>query len=234
DVQNSFYLQIREQGPAGAPALTALRRFPFNSRIDGPPSQGLVTLSNVAPAGGVTIALQSSAPDVVVVPPSVTVPADASSATFPITLAPVTTLVAASVSATLNGIIRPIDVTVTPPVPPDTISIGQAQWSRKTQMLQITATGTNSSALLKASATSNNATIGFMSFGANSFVGNFSWPVNPGQITVRSGFGGSATATVSTKTEEAFAVSHASRSPRCGLGGPPADAASPQSPRLHR
>ena len=65
----------------------------------GSSSTGTVTLTIAAPTGGATIALSSSDPAVASVPASVTIPAGATTATFPIT----TNTVANSTSVTLTG-----------------------------------------------------------------------------------------------------------------------------------
>ncbi len=51
----------------------------------GNPATGTITLTGVAPAGGIVVPLLSSHPDYAAVPASVNVPAGATSATFPIT-----------------------------------------------------------------------------------------------------------------------------------------------------
>jgi hypothetical protein len=55
-----------------------------NSVIAGTPSQGTVTLSGPAPAGGAVVALSSSATNRATVPATVTIPAGATNATFAI------------------------------------------------------------------------------------------------------------------------------------------------------
>jgi hypothetical protein len=56
--------------------------------IAGSPSQGTVTLSGPAPAGGVAVALASSATNRATVPAAVTIPAGSTSANFPIQTVP--------------------------------------------------------------------------------------------------------------------------------------------------
>jgi hypothetical protein len=90
--------------------------------IAGTPSQGTVTLSGPAPAGGVVVNLSSSATNRATVPPTVTVPAGATNATFPIQTIPAQTgavIINANVggvnlTATLN-LVRLVSLVVNPP-----------------------------------------------------------------------------------------------------------------------
>jgi hypothetical protein len=63
---------------------------------------GTVTLNGAAPASGVPVTLTSNKPSAIV-PPSILVPAGASSVTFPITTAPVTATQYASIVAAVSG-----------------------------------------------------------------------------------------------------------------------------------
>jgi hypothetical protein len=70
--------------PASSPTLTAVQVSPSDV-VQGDPSTGTVVLSSAAPAGGFVVDLQSDAPTIATVPASVTVPAGATRASFPIT-----------------------------------------------------------------------------------------------------------------------------------------------------
>lgn len=70
--------------PATGPTLTAVQVSPSDV-VQGDPSTGTVVLSSAAPAGGFLVDLQSDAPTIATVPASVTVPAGATRASFPIT-----------------------------------------------------------------------------------------------------------------------------------------------------
>jgi len=78
----------------------------------GSTATGTVTLSSPAPAGGVTVNLTSSATGIATVPASVTVPQDATSATFAVN--PVTTG-ASVISASSGGVTFTQDITVAIP-----------------------------------------------------------------------------------------------------------------------
>jgi hypothetical protein len=78
--------------PAPAPgAGTALAAVDLSQDIaffTGPAVQGTVTLNGAAPAGGAVVPLAANYPERLSVPPSVTVPAGATSATFTVTAGP--------------------------------------------------------------------------------------------------------------------------------------------------
>ena len=90
--------------------------------IAGTPSQGTITLSGPAPAGGLVVNLTSSATNRATVPPTVTIPAGGTTATFPIQTIPAQTgpviitanLAGVSMQATLN-LVRLVSLTVNPP-----------------------------------------------------------------------------------------------------------------------
>jgi len=88
--------------PAPPPALASLTLNP-SSVVGGQSSIGTVTLTQLAPAGGVVVALSSGRPSIASVPPSVTVPAGASSATFTVNTVPVSGSRSAVISATYKG-----------------------------------------------------------------------------------------------------------------------------------
>ena len=80
----------------------------------GQPSQGLVTLQLVAPAGGLTVSLSSQNNAVASFPASVTIPAGSISATFPIATGAVLANTQNLVTATLNSQRRTSTLTVRP------------------------------------------------------------------------------------------------------------------------
>ena len=71
--------------------------------VGGTSSQGTVTLSGAAPAGGATVTLTSSNTAAAQVPASVVVPAAASSATFTITTSAVSSSTTSTISASFGG-----------------------------------------------------------------------------------------------------------------------------------
>jgi hypothetical protein len=82
----------------------------------------------------------------------------------------------------------------------DTISIQLAEYSAGNAELRVEATGSNASATLQVFVTSTNTLIGTLrNEGGGRYRGDFSWPTNPQNITVRSSLGGSASRTVTLK-----------------------------------
>lgn len=105
-----------------AAALHSVSAWP-NPVYGGQPSTGTVSLTALAPAGGVTATL-SSASTAFAVPASVTVAQGASTATFPIATTTRTTQASATLSAKYAGVTRTTTLTVNPT--PPTLSIGDA------------------------------------------------------------------------------------------------------------
>jgi hypothetical protein len=84
--------------------------------VVGPaPSTGTVTLGQAAPAGGAVVTLASNNLNAATVPPSVTVAANATTATFPITTKPAIAVTAVTITATYNGVAKTATLTVNPP-----------------------------------------------------------------------------------------------------------------------
>jgi hypothetical protein len=71
--------------PASANASLSTIRVNPKDVVGGDPSTGTATLTGAAPAGGFVVSLSSDNTAAATVPPSVTIPAGATSATFPIT-----------------------------------------------------------------------------------------------------------------------------------------------------
>lgn len=89
-------------------------------------------------------------------------------------------------------------VTPTPTATPnvDTVTITAAQYVVKKKSLTIRATTTAKSAVLKAYVTSSGALIGTLSGKRGSYTGQFKSSTNPGNVTVESSAGGTATSPV--------------------------------------
>lgn len=103
--------------PPSAPSLSTLTVNPM-SVVGGNSSQGTVTLTSGAPAGGAVVTLSSSSPSIASVPASVALAAGATSANFTITTASVTASNSATITASFGGTTRTAILTVTPPAPP--------------------------------------------------------------------------------------------------------------------
>src|SRR5439155_23801629 len=90
------------------------------SVIGGTPSTGTLTVSAVAPAGGVVVALASSNTAIATVPASVTVAAGATTENFTVFTSQVTASTAVTVSAVFGGVTKSAVLTVSRP--PATLS----------------------------------------------------------------------------------------------------------------
>jgi hypothetical protein len=102
-----------------AGALTSLTLNP-GTVTGGNPSVGTVTIGGPAPAGGTTVALRSHNTQWATVPPTVTVPAGSSSASFTITTFPVTTGQGefSIIYATAGGVEKSASLNINPGPPP--------------------------------------------------------------------------------------------------------------------
>jgi N-acetylneuraminic acid mutarotase len=78
----------------------------------------------------------------------------------------------------------------------DTVTITRAQYRNRESLLIVTATDSDPSAILTVSVTSTGQFLGTMKNRAGSYTAKFSGITNPGNITVTSNLGGSATAVV--------------------------------------
>jgi hypothetical protein len=178
------------------PTLSSVSLNP-TSVTGGASSIGTVVLSGPAPAGGVAVALSSSDPALAAVPPSVTVAAGATSATFTISTPPCASGTA-NVSASFGGVSRSVALTVT--TASDTIAVQRADYFRTRQVLRVEATSTTSTAALSVYETPSGAFIGTLTpHDGSRYRGEFTWPVNPQNITVRSDRCGLAASNVTVK-----------------------------------
>jgi hypothetical protein len=165
----------------------------------GTTAQGTVSLSAGAAAGGVVVQLSSSNPSVATVPTTTTIPVGAVENTFNITTGQVMTPRVATVSGTAGGATQNASLTVRPVSPPaaDSVAITRAEYVVSQRRLRVEATSTDASATLTAYVTSTNATIATLTNdGGGRFRAELSFPTNPGNVTVRSTSGGSATRAV--------------------------------------
>jgi hypothetical protein len=165
----------------------------------GATAQGAVSLDAGAPAGGVVVQLSSSNPNVANVPATATIPAGSVESTFDITTNQVAARTPATLNATSGGVTRSVGLTVTPQATPapDSIAITRAEYDSGNRRLRVEATSSTANATLQVFVTSNNQLIGTLSNqGGGRFRAEFTWPVNPQSITVRSSSGASASVVV--------------------------------------
>ncbi len=93
---------VSSSQPSSSAALSSLTVSPTD--VVGPdPATGTVTLSSAAPSGGFTVDLTSDNTAAATVPPSVTVPAGSTSATFTVSTKEVTNAQSAAIIGTVGG-----------------------------------------------------------------------------------------------------------------------------------
>src|SRR5437762_12395433 len=97
-----FTAQAGAPPPRPVASLSSVSVTP-TSVVGGNSSQGTVTLTAGAPAGGAVVGLSNANTAVATVPASVTIAAGATSATFSITTTSVTATTALSISGTFGG-----------------------------------------------------------------------------------------------------------------------------------
>ena len=78
----------------------------------------------------------------------------------------------------------------------DIVTVTAAQYDTARSVLQVKATDSDPNATLQVYVTSTNALIGNLRKKTTGYVGKFSWPTNPQNITVKSNLGGSTSANV--------------------------------------
>jgi hypothetical protein len=169
------------------------------SVVGGNTSTGTVTLS-AAPSANASVTLTSSNTAVATVPASVTVPAGTTSASFAVTTNSVGASTAVTISGSFGGVTQSANLTVSPAATGDTVTIQRAEFDSGKSQLRVEVTSTSATATLQVFVTSTNALIGTLTNnGGGRYSGQFTWPSNPVNITVRSSLGGSATSTVVVK-----------------------------------
>jgi Putative Ig domain len=203
----AFSLTVSEPGGPAAPTqptaavLSTLSLSP-TSLTGGASSTATVTLDGAAPTAGGFVTLASGNTTAATVPPSVTVPPGATSATFTVSTSAVGSTTSSTISATYGGVTRSVPLTVNAPLASpaapsaaDTVSITRAEYDSGKRVLRVAASSSASGATLRVHVTSTNALVGTVSGGR----GEFSLSSNPRSITVRSSLGGSATRTVAAR-----------------------------------
>ena len=177
--ERRFWWRVRARTAGGVNGAWSAARS-FDIKRDAPP---LPTSTRTPTATG-----PSSTPTSTLPPPTT-----GPSATPTSTLPPTAT-------RTPTAIPSPTNTRTPTTVAADTISIQLAEYSAGNQELRVEATGSNASATLSVYVTSTNTFIGTLrNEGGGRYRGDFSWPTNPQNITVRSTLGGSASRTVTVK-----------------------------------
>ena len=120
-VTSSANLTVNPAGTPIPPATLSSFSVSPTSVAGGSPATGTVTLPSAAPAGGTVVTLASNLPGAASVPPSVTIPAGATSASFTVTTFP-SAGTTVQLSARLGDSILFAPLGVNPPVQPPTPS----------------------------------------------------------------------------------------------------------------
>jgi hypothetical protein len=139
----------------------------------------------------------SSDPAVATVAPSVTIAAGSTTTTFTLST-PACASGTVTISAAYGGASRSAALTAT--TTPDIVAIQAADYFRKRQVLRVDATSTISTAVLSVYETLSGAFIGTLTrYDGSGYHGDFTWPLNPRNITVRSSRCGVAASNVTVK-----------------------------------
>lgn len=186
--------------PAPTPAALSVLSVSPTAVTGGSSATGTVALSAGAPADGAVVTLTSSNPQAAAVPASVTVPAGATSATFPVTTSTVAATTSVTLSGAYAGAVRSatLSVTTTAPAPTPavgTVTISRAEYDSDKRELRVDASSSTTGVTLRVHVTATNALIGTLNGGS----GEFTVSSNPQSITVRSSDGSSAVRTVTVK-----------------------------------
>jgi hypothetical protein len=88
---------------------------------------------------------------------------------------------------------------VAPPMTTDTVTITLAQYRASSKRLSVQATSTNATATLKVYVSATGQFIGTLTNNGGQYSGQFKWPTNPQNITVKSSLGGSSSAIVTVR-----------------------------------
>lgn len=182
--------------------LTILRSVTVTptSIVGGQTGQGTVTLGAPAPAGGAVVELSTGYNEVATIPPSVTVAAGATAASFAITTRAVSASTWIGLLASYDSVRRNTMFEVAPAQAADTVAITRAEYKRGKKQLRMEATSTSSSATLDVYVTTTGTLVGRLgNLGGGRYGSQFSWPTNPQNVTVKSSLGGSASAPVAVR-----------------------------------
>jgi hypothetical protein len=184
-------LSVNAATPAG-PSLASVSFVP-TSVVGGSSATGTVTFT-AAMNDGAVVQLSSSNTAVARVPSEVVVNARTSSGTFNLSTSPVSANTSVTITATWFSVTRTATVVVKTGQPPaaDVVRITRATW--QAGLLRIEATSTNPNAILSVFSSSGSFMFDLTNNGGGRFSDQRGFVFNPLQITVRSNFGGSASA----------------------------------------
>jgi hypothetical protein len=189
------------------PLIKSLTLSPTSAQPIAVYVNGQVTLNEAVPSNssGVVVALSSSNPAAASVPATVTVTRYSgdgfgNDAFFLVTLANNAPAGPVSISATLNGQTTTAQLTILDQISPGT-SQTFGSWAERNQLLTVTALTNNPSDTLQVFVSGTTQLIGTMTnLGQGNYQGQFSWPVNPGYVDIRSSGGATLRIPIPTVT----------------------------------
>jgi hypothetical protein len=186
-----YNISVNAATPAG-PSLSSISFVP-TSIVGGANATGTVRFTAPMTQGAV-VQLASSQPAVARVPQETVVSANTSTSTFNLSTSTITTATTVTITATWFDVTRTATITVRPGTPPaaDVVKITKATW--KSGLLTIEATSTNPNAILSVFSAAGNFMFDLTNKGGGRFADQRGFVDNPVQISVRSNFGGSASA----------------------------------------
>jgi hypothetical protein len=193
NISRTHNLSVNAATPAG-PSLSSVSFVP-TSVVGGQNATGTVRFTGPMTQGAV-VQLSSSQPAIARVPQETVVSANTSTSTFNLATSTVTTATSVTITASWFGVTRTATITVTPGAPPaaDVVRITKGTW--KKGLLTIEATSTNPNAILSVYSSSGGFLFDLTNKGGGRYADQRGFVTNPVQISVRSNFGGSATATL--------------------------------------
>jgi hypothetical protein len=191
NISRTHNLSVNAATPTG-PSLSSVSFVP-TSIVGGQNATGTVRFTAPMTQGAV-VQLSSSDPAMARVPQETVVSANTSTSTFNLATSTVTTATNVTVTARWFGVTRTAAITVNPGAPPaaDVVRITKATWRRG--LLTIEATSTNPNAILSVYSAQGNVMFDLTNKGGGRYADQRGFVDNPRQVTVRSNFGGSASA----------------------------------------
>ncbi len=194
NVPRTANLSVNAATPPG-PSLSAVSVTP-STVVGGGAATGTVRFTGTT--DGAVVQLASSHPALVQVPAETVVNGGASTGAFPVSTAAVSATTAVTITASWFAVSRTTTITLTPGTPPaaDRVTITRARWRRG--LMTIEATSTNPNAILSVYSQGGSFMFELTNLGGGRYFDQRGWVTNPRVIQVRSNFGGSATATLTS------------------------------------
>ena len=161
-------------------------------------SNGNVIVGDATDPNGNTQAFRAVLQSSTSVPPTPTLALSTPTSVPPTSTSALPTSTATPIQPTPTQVLS--SPTATRTAAPDSISVQRAEYSSGNRQLRVEATSSSASATLTVYVTSTNTLIGTLqNEGGGRYRGDFAWPTNPQNITVRSNLGSSASRTVTLK-----------------------------------